>query len=117
LFDSGGENAGPLHLDFQTGCSYHIDTEMIARAHIVVEGLVQGVGYRWFAATRAQGLGVAGFARNLFDGTVEVVAEGERSLIEEYVRDLRVGPRSAHVKNLRIQWEDPTFLQSGFAIK
>jgi acylphosphatase len=90
---------------------------VIARAHIIVEGLVQGVGYRWYAATKAQALGVAGSVRNLYDGTVEVRVEGDRSRIEEMIRDLRIGPRSAHVTNLRIQWEDPAFQDSGFVIR
>ena len=75
--------------------------------HIIVEGLVQGVGYRWYAARRAQALGVRGFARNCYDGTVEVRASGDRSVLEELIRDLKVGPRSAHVTNLKIEWGPP----------
>jgi acylphosphatase len=80
---------------------------MDASVHIIVEGLVQGVGYRWFVARRAETLGIRGFARNLYDGTVEVRASGDRSLLEELIRDLKVGPRSAHVTNLKIEWDSP----------
>ena len=80
---------------------------MNAAVHIIVEGLVQGVGYRWYAARRAQALGVRGFVRNLYDGTVEVNATGDRSMLEELIRDLKVGPRSAHVTNLKIEWDSP----------
>ena len=80
---------------------------MDASVHIIVEGLVQGVGYRWYAARRAEALGVRGFARNLYDGTVEVQAAGDRSLLEELIRELRVGPRSAHVTNMKIEWGPP----------
>jgi acylphosphatase len=90
---------------------------MSSAVHIVVEGLVQGVGFRWFAARKAQALGLSGFVRNMYDGTVEVVAEGDRPLIEEYLRDLKIGPRSAHVTTLRISWNDPTFQYPGFVIK
>jgi len=80
---------------------------MDAAVHIIVEGLVQGVGYRWYAARRAEALGITGFVRNLYDGTVEVEAAGKRSMLEELIRDLRVGPRSAHVTNLKIEWKKP----------
>jgi len=79
---------------------------MQARVHIIVEGLVQGVGFRWFVARRAQALGVRGFVRNLYDGNVEIEAEGDRSLLEELIGEVKVGPRSAHVTNMRLEWED-----------
>jgi len=80
---------------------------MDSSVHIIVEGLVQGVGYRWYAARRAQALGVRGFVRNLFDGTVEVHASGDRSLLEELIRDLKIGPRSAQVRDMKIEWDLP----------
>jgi acylphosphatase len=75
--------------------------------HIIVEGLVQGVGYRWYAAQRAQALGLRGFVRNLYDGTVEVEAAGDRPILEDLIRELKVGPRSARVTNLKIEWGLP----------
>ena len=72
-----------------------------------MEGLVQGVGYRWYAARRAEALGLNGFVKNLYDGTVEVEAEGDRSVLEELIQQLRVGPRSARVTNLKIEWGSP----------
>ncbi len=80
---------------------------MDASVHIIVVGLVQGVGYRWYAARRAGALGVRGYVRNLYDGTVEVRASGDRSLLEELIRDLKIGPRSAHVTEMRIEWDSP----------
>ena len=81
---------------------------METRARIVVAGLVQGVGYRWFVAHHARQLGLAGSVRNLWDGTVEVEAEGERSMLEVLIRELRIGPRSARVTDLRIEWQEPS---------
>jgi acylphosphatase len=77
---------------------------METRAHILVEGLVQGVGFRWFVARHAQGLGLKGYVKNMFDGSVEVEAEGDRSLVEELINHLKVGPRSAQVRDLHIEW-------------
>jgi len=74
------------------------------RAHIIVKGLVQGVGYRWFVERHAKQLGLTGYVRNLPDGDVEVVVEGARSLIEELIRELKVGPRFASVEDVRVTW-------------
>lgn len=71
--------------------------------HIIVRGLVQGVGYRWFAARRAESLGIRGSASNRFDGTVDILAVGEEGALEAFVRELRVGPRSAHVTDLTVE--------------
>ncbi|MBI4535463.1 MAG: acylphosphatase [Ignavibacteriae bacterium] len=77
---------------------------MEAHVHVIVEGMVQGVGFRWFVATRAQDLGLNGYVKNLYDGSVEIEAVGNRSLIEELLSKLKVGPRAAHVTNLCISW-------------
>jgi acylphosphatase len=77
-----------------------------SRIHIIAEGLVQGVGFRWFVARRAEALGVKGWVRNLYNGSVEIEAEAERSLLEEFIKEVKVGPRSAHVTNLCIEWKD-----------
>ncbi len=90
---------------------------MLVRAHIVVEGLVQGVGFRWFAARRARELGVKGYVRNQYNGSVEVAAEGDRSLVEELIAGLKVGPRSAQVRNLHIEWKTPEHETRDFEIR
>jgi acylphosphatase len=90
---------------------------MTARVHVIVEGLVQGVGFRWFAARSAAALGVVGSVRNLYDGTVEVEAEGDRSSLEEFLTVLKVGPRSAHVSNVRIAWIAPRHTDQRFEIR
>jgi acylphosphatase len=90
---------------------------MTARAHMVVRGLVQGVGFRWFVARRANALGLTGYARNLIDGAVEIEAEGDRSLVEALIGDVRVGPRSAHVQDLMIDWKEPSHESGQFIIR
>jgi acylphosphatase len=81
---------------------------MVSRVHIVVEGVVQGVGFRWFVYRLAESLGIAGWVRNLANGNVEIEAEAERSILEEFIKEVKVGPRSAHVTNLRIEWTQPS---------
>jgi acylphosphatase len=72
---------------------------------IVISGLVQGVGFRYFVYRNAMRLGLRGNTRNLMNGSVEIEAEGERGLLEELIREVKVGPRSAQVRDVRIEWQ------------
>jgi len=63
----------------------------------LVSGIVQGVGYRYFAARAARSLGIRGFVRNLPDGKVEVVAAGTEEALLELHEVLRRGPAGASV--------------------
>lgn len=69
---------------------------MIAKRFRVL-GNVQGVGFRYFATTCAQALGICGWVRNAEDGTVEVHAEGTEEQLSEFAFDLSRGPRYARV--------------------
>ena len=69
-----------------------------AAARFLVTGRVQGVGFRWFVARRAAELGLAGWARNLPGGQVEVVAAGEADAMSQLEASLRAGPRLARVE-------------------
>jgi acylphosphatase len=63
----------------------------------LVSGMVQGVGFRWFVARHARSLGLAGYARNLPDGRVEVVVAGPDEALPALERLLRAGPANAQV--------------------
>ena len=78
------------------------------RLHVIVHGRVQGVSFRYYTLHRARELGLTGYVRNLWDQSVEVVAEGPRSDIEELLAFLRVGPRSAFVTEVDTRWSAPT---------
>ncbi|PST45633.1 acylphosphatase [Bifidobacterium callitrichos] len=69
----------------------------IIRIHATVSGLVQGVGYRYFAYRAARAAGVTGWVRNLWSGDVEVEAQGSRSAVAAFISQLKVGPRWGHV--------------------
>jgi acylphosphatase len=69
----------------------------LVRRGFRVEGTVQGVGFRWWARSLAQQLGVAGYARNLPDGAVEVQASGRATGVEQLQRALGEGPPGARV--------------------
>lgn len=72
-------------------------TSVTEARHILVSGIVQGVGYRAFAERNARELGLSGWVRNLDDGRVEIFVEGEPSRLEMYVERCHRGPRSAEV--------------------
>ncbi len=75
-----------------------------ARLEAIVRGVVQGVGFRFFVEREARSLGVVGYVRNRGDGSLEVVAEGSRGLLEEMVASLRRGPLGAHVSGVDTRW-------------
>ncbi len=86
-------------------------------ADIIVEGRVQGVGYRDFAQRRAQRLGLAGYVSNLKDGRVRARAEGPRAVIEEFVRELEKGPPLSQVAHVTVHWGSPTDQFADFGIR
>lgn len=78
----------------------------------LVSGLVQGVGFRWFVARHARALGLKGYARNLANGSVEVVVSGPEEAFPELERLLRAGPASAQVERVE-RSSGPATLQAG----
>jgi len=71
---------------------------MQARYKLTVKGYVQGVGYRYFCHRKASEYEIFGYAKNSADGSVELDIEGEKSLIAEFIKDLKIGPMNASVK-------------------
>jgi acylphosphatase len=86
-------------------------------AHIEIFGMVQGVGFRYFAHRLAVRLGLTGFVRNLYNGNVEIAVEGERSLVEEFISEIKVGPRAAHVGDVKIVWREMSGSYRNFEIR
>lgn len=80
----------------------------LVRLHVVVEGEVQGVGFRRFVQIHANRLGVKGFAKNLPDGTVEIVAEGYQESVEKLLQYISKGPPLATVTNVKYTVEPYT---------
>ena len=76
------------------------------RCHVFVSGMVQGVFFRAFTKENAEKLGLTGFARNLSDGRVEAVIEGEEDKIKELLEILRKGPPGSSVSNIDVKWEE-----------
>ena len=74
------------------------------RAEIIVKGLVQGVGFRFFVYTKAKELNLNGYVKNLFDGTVLTIVEGKKSDIQMLFDYLKIGPMYSDVRDIKISW-------------
>lgn len=74
------------------------------RVNLLIEGRVQGVGFRWFAKELAHELGITGSVKNNYDSTVEINAQGDKTKVEQFVFRLYEGPnRFARVDNIRVR--------------
>ena len=87
---------------------------MAIQKKIVVKGNVQGVGYRYFCYNRASSLNIKGYAKNLYDGSVEVIASGDKNNIEVFIGHLHQGPMMSQVRSVDITDIEEKIEYSGF---
>jgi acylphosphatase len=92
-------------------------SDAYARLHATVEGRVQGVGYRAFVEQNAYALRLRGWVRNRWNGSVEVVVEGERPDLEKLLAALYRGPRAADVTTVQTEWLPATREFSHFSVR
>ncbi len=85
------------------------------RMTVLVSGRVQGVGYRAFARRHALDMGLCGYAENMSDGRVEVVAEGDERELKHYLHQLKRGPAHAVVEDVEVAWAEASSL-AGFYV-
>lgn len=83
----------------------------------LVRGMVQGVGFRYFTERAARDAGLTGYVRNLADGRVDVVAEGNPEAIERFERTIRAGPPLARVDGVEVETGNPPGGYSRFEIR
>lgn len=93
------------------------EPEETARLSAVVDGSVQGVGFRMFVQQQAAALSLSGWVRNTYSGQVEVVAEGSYPTLERLLELLYRGPRSAFVTEVRQEWLPATSEFDGFEVR
>jgi len=90
---------------------------VLTRAHVFVSGRVQGVFFRYETRSKALELGLTGWVRNLPDGKVEALIEGEKEAVEKLIEFCRTGPPGAKVTHIDVKWEKPTGEYDDFTVK
>lgn len=90
---------------------------MKKRIHVFYSGRVHGVGFRFTARHIAHALDISGWVKNLNDGRVEVVAEGEEERLSEFLNQMKTGALKHHISHEDIKWQDCRNEFEGFDIK
>lgn len=91
--------------------------EQEMQLHAIIRGRVQGVGFRAFVVDKGLALGATGWARNRWDGSVEVVAEADRATLEQLLQALRRGPRMSNVSQVDQEWQTASGEFTSFCVK
>ena len=84
---------------------------------VTVIGRVQGVGFRYFTQSIAREFGLVGWVRNNYNGTVAIYAEGPESSLDAFLKAVKRGPSSSHVRKLDIKWQTPEGKHTSFNIR
>jgi acylphosphatase len=90
--------------------------DTIICAHVHIRGFVQGVSFRYYTQREALRLGLHGWVRNLRDGRVEALFEGEKGAVDEMLKWCHGGPPASRVDNVEIMWEEPSGNFSDFRV-
>lgn len=80
---------------------------MEARIHVLVSGKVQGVFFRANTRHVASQMGLKGYVKNLQDGSVEVVAEGRKNVLDDFIEFCKKGPKGSEIENVDVRWDKP----------
>jgi acylphosphatase len=89
----------------------------LACARVLINGLVQGVGFRYFVTSRAVSYAVCGYVRNLDTGGVEIEVEGTREEITKFLAEMRRGPRHGLVTDFQLEWKSHKKQYDHFFVK
>lgn len=76
---------------------------MKINAEIIVQGFVQGIGYRYFTLRKARDYNLVGYVKNLMNGDVLCEVEGEEGLVNDFIKELRIGPTFSRVTNIVVE--------------
>ncbi|MEE9555123.1 MAG: acylphosphatase [candidate division Zixibacteria bacterium] len=91
-------------------------TGQLRGLHLLVSGVVQGVGFRWFVERAADNFRLTGWVKNLYDGTVESYAEGNEGALIGFLDEVRIGPQGGRVTGVKVEWMEHTGKYSDFRI-
>lgn len=85
--------------------------------HVIFKGRVQGVGFRFMTQMIARGFPVTGYVRNLQDGTVELSAEGDETILQNFLKAIRESRLSHNIEDLNADWKEAAGSWKTFSIK
>jgi len=94
-----------------------VENAELSQVRALVEGRVQGVGFRYFVRQAAAEIGISGWVRNLSDGRVELMAEGKRQDCDRLLSLVNQGPNMSVVSAVHTTWREPSEMEKGFRIK
>ena len=80
--------------------------KQFSAVRIIVSGRVQGVGFRYFISREASELDLTGYTKNLFNGNVEIIAEGRKEFLEILIERAKAGPGNSKVTSCKVEWLD-----------
>ena len=100
-----------------TAVKVTIEVNQKMQRYILISGKVQGVGFRYFTRQNAMKLGVHGYAKNLPNGKVEVVAEGDKATLDEFVKILWKGPPGSRVEDVKVEARSHSGEYTSFGVK
>ncbi len=83
---------------------------------LTVKGVVQGVGFRYFCYKQAVNFGITGYVKNLYNGDVEILAQGDESALNGFISEIKTGPRNASVTSLNIKVIESGDIFNNFSI-
>ena len=89
---------------------------MVKRLHVLFEGIVQGVGFRFTTEHISRHFEVTGCVRNLPDGKVEMIADGEESVLKDFLKAVCEGPMGSFIRDFQTAWQEPENKFSRFYI-
>jgi acylphosphatase len=84
---------------------------------LTVSGVVQGVGFRFFVNNLANSFNLFGYVKNLYSGDVEIEVEGEENILNAFIKEVKIGPRFAHIESLNIVKSEFTGKYNKFQIR
>jgi acylphosphatase len=89
----------------------------MTQLHVLFSGTVQGVGFRYTTQRLAQTMSVRGWVRNFNDGRVEMLAQGEKALLNKFLQRLQNGALAANIEKVECDWSQPTEPLTGFEVR
>ena len=90
---------------------------MKIHAEIIVQGFVQGIGYRYFTLRKARDYNLVGYVKNLMNGDVLCEVEGEEGLVNDFIKELRIGPTFSRVTNIIVEKSDTLVGYTTFEVR